>query len=104
VRQDPARPALGEALRPLVAKLKEKPPAPIAWARVHRLPDHVRFSHGPHARAEVPCRTCHGAVETMDQVRQISSLQMGWCLECHRRHRADRPEGARLTDCLTCHK
>jgi hypothetical protein len=40
----------------------------------------------------------------MDEVRQVSSLQMGWCLECHRRHRADRPEGARLTDCLTCHK
>jgi hypothetical protein len=105
VKQDPARPALGEALAPLVAKLKEKPPTPIAWTRVHRLPDHVRFAHAPHVRGGVACRECHGEVERMDEVHQVSSLLMGWCLDCHRRREARPPAPAgHLTDCLTCHK
>jgi hypothetical protein len=105
VKQDPERPRLAEDLKPLVAKLKERPPTPIAWARVHRLPDHVFFSHAPHVRGGVACRECHGDVERMDEVRQVSSLLMGWCLDCHRRRRADRPaDVARLTDCVTCHR
>jgi hypothetical protein len=105
VRQDPKRPALAEALRPLVAKLRERPTTPIAWTRVHRLPDHVSFAHAPHVRAGLPCRECHGEVEKMDEVRQVSSLEMGWCLACHRRRQAERPREslAHLTDCLTCH-
>lgn len=104
VRQDPKRPALAEALKPLVAKLRERPPAPIAWVRVHRLPDHVTFAHAPHVRAGVACRACHGEVEKMDEARQVASLEMGWCLDCHRRRQAERPAALRhLTDCLTCH-
>ncbi len=70
---------------------------PIAWNRVHRVPDHVYFSHEPHLAANVKCGECHGAVETMDVVRQVSSLSMGWCVDCHRLR------GGPI-ECITCHK
>jgi hypothetical protein len=105
VKEDPDHPALTEAMKPLVAWLRQRPPQAIPWIRVHRLPDHVIFTHQRHLAAAVTCQACHGEVEKMDQVGQVSSLQMGWCLECHRRAQAERPAGrAHLTECLTCHK
>ena len=32
----------------------------------------------------VGCSTCHGAVDQMPLMRKQNSLQMEWCLECHR--------------------
>jgi hypothetical protein len=105
VKQDPEQPRMTEAMRPLLEKLRERPPSPIAWARVHRLPDHVYFTHERHVRAGVRCADCHGEVEKMDEVRQVASLEMGWCLACHRRAQGERPAGrAGLTECVTCHK
>ncbi|MBI3951502.1 MAG: cytochrome c3 family protein [Acidobacteria bacterium] len=69
---------------------------PIQWARVHKLPEFTRFNHKRHVAAGVSCQTCHGPVETMAVVRQVSSLEMGWCLDCHKQR------GAAI-DCLTCH-
>jgi Cytochrome c7 and related cytochrome c len=57
----------------------------VHWNRVHKLPDHVYFSHQWHVKAGVACQTCHGAVEEMAVVRQYSNLSMGWCLDCHRK-------------------
>ncbi len=58
---------------------------PIAWVRVHNLQDHAFFSHAQHvAVGGMECQECHGAVETMDRVRQVSDLSMGWCINCHR--------------------
>ncbi|MFB3916172.1 MAG: cytochrome c3 family protein [Terriglobales bacterium] len=57
---------------------------PIAWTKVHNLPDFVYFDHRPHVNAGVACQSCHGPVETMDRVRQVSDLSMGWCVNCHR--------------------
>lgn len=58
---------------------------PIEWVRVHNLPDHVFFSHAQHVNAgKRECQECHGAVEEMDRVVQVSSLGMGWCIHCHR--------------------
>jgi hypothetical protein len=57
----------------------------VHWARVHKLPDHVYFSHQWHVKAGVACQTCHGPVETMAVVRQYAPLTMGWCLDCHRK-------------------
>lgn len=57
----------------------------VHWNRVHRLPDHVYFSHEWHTKAGVACQTCHGPVEEMTTVRQYSDLTMGWCLDCHRK-------------------
>lgn len=56
----------------------------IPWVRVHRLPEHVRFPHSMHVQAGLQCQSCHGPVETMEEVYQFSSLQMGWCVDCHR--------------------
>ena len=69
---------------------------PIAWERVHDLPDFVRFNHKRHVLAQVDCRECHGDVQSMEAAQQVNSLEMGFCLECHRRRGAS-------TDCLTCH-
>ncbi len=57
---------------------------PIPWVRVHNLPAHVNFPHYPHINVGLTCQTCHGPVEQMDLVYQYSSLQMGWCIQCHR--------------------
>lgn len=57
---------------------------PIHWIRVHNLPDYAYFDHSPHLRAGVGCISCHGDVAQMEEVRQVKSLSMGWCLDCHR--------------------
>ena len=58
---------------------------PIEWIRIHNLQDHVFFSHAQHVTvAGLECATCHGPIEEMDRVRQVSDLSMGWCINCHR--------------------
>jgi hypothetical protein len=56
---------------------------PIAWVRVHKVPEYVHFPHVRHVNAGVTCQTCHGPVQTMSVVYQYSSLNMGWCINCH---------------------
>jgi Cytochrome c7 and related cytochrome c len=103
IRQDPDDPAMDRELKALAATLEGG--AAVEWVRVHRVPDHVFFTHQRHVRSGVVCRECHGAVETMEAVAQVAPLQMGWCLECHRRKQAEQPAArARLTECVTCHK
>ena len=102
VKEDPEHPDLDKELKALAPRLKE--PTPIAWVRVHRLPDHVFFTHERHVRAGLRCQECHGPVEQMEVVRQVSSLTMGWCLECHHKKQREQAGRARLTDCVTCHK
>lgn len=58
----------------------------VHWNRVHKLPDHVYFTHQAHVAAGVSCETCHGPVKEMTVMRQFADLSMGWCLECHRRN------------------
>ena len=105
---------------------------PIAWNRVHKLPDFVYFNHAIHVAKGVACVECHGRVDQMPLAWRTSPLQMQWCLACHRdpaphlRSRdavfaMDAPpptseEAARLarlvklqgerrmTDCSTCHR
>lgn len=58
---------------------------PIGWIRVYNLPDHVFFSHAQHVEVGgLKCQECHGAVETMDRIKQVPDLSMGWCINCHR--------------------
>lgn len=79
---------------------------PIEWVRVHDLPDFVFFDHRAHVQAGVTCQECHGPVETMQRVRQHRSLNMGWCVNCHRKVNAEGVKGKRVqasTDCATCH-
>jgi len=104
---------------------------PIPWVRVHDLPDYAYFDHSAHVLRGVSCVSCHGRVDTMEEVRQVERLSMGWCLECHREPEPHlRPQqfitdldwipeedrwavGARIrsqnkinpsTDCSTCHR
>jgi len=72
---------------------------PIPWNKVHRLAWHVHFTHKRHIAAGLDCTRCHGQVKAMTTNRQVSSLEMGWCVACHRQNDVPAP-----TDCLTCHK
>ncbi len=56
----------------------------ILWQRVHDLPDFVYFNHSIHINKGIGCVTCHGQVDQMPLTWQVQSLQMRWCLECHR--------------------
>ncbi len=79
---------------------------PIVWKKVHNLPDFVYFNHSVHVSAGVDCQKCHGAVETMERVRQVSDLSMGWCVNCHRDANANGVNGKTVhasTDCSACH-
>jgi hypothetical protein len=120
-----------DMLEPVRASLREE--RPIAWTRVHDLPDFVYFDHSIHVAKGIGCVSCHGRVDGMPLMRQAAPLQMEWCLACHRhpetqvRPRAEvfnpdwRPgdqatlgprlvkeygiRGARdLTSCSTCHR
>lgn len=63
---------------------------PIEWVKIHNLPDHVYFNHSQHVRAgKVQCQSCHGEVTAMDEVKQVSELSMGWCVNCHRETKVD---------------
>jgi hypothetical protein len=107
---------------------------PIAWTRVHDLPDFVFFNHSIHVNKGIGCETCHGRVDLMSLTWQHASLQMEWCLDCHRgpekyirpkenvftmgyRPAEDQktlgtrlvreyniPDTRRLTSCNTCHR
>jgi hypothetical protein len=56
----------------------------IEWVRVHDLPDFAYFQHASHVNKGIGCSTCHGRVDRMPLMAQAASLQMEWCLECHR--------------------
>lgn len=81
-------------LQKLKAAWDEK--KPIEWIRVHKLPEFTRFNHKRHVAAGITCQSCHGEVQTMEVVRQVAPLTMGWCIECHQQRQAS-------LDCLTCH-
>jgi hypothetical protein len=57
---------------------------PLKWLRVHDTPDFVYFNHSIHVKKGMGCETCHGRVDQMPLMRQQNSLQMEWCLNCHR--------------------
>jgi hypothetical protein len=103
----------------------------IQWNRVHNLPDFVYFNHSIHLKKGMGCETCHGRIDQMAGIYQASSLQMEWCLDCHRHpEKYVRPRAAvyamgyqpaesqsvlgpklveeygiqRLTNCSVCHR
>lgn len=120
---------------PLLAPLHQSLAADrsLGWRRVSDLPDFAFFDHSIHVRKQVACGECHGPVDRMPLTWRKASLDMQWCLDCHRDpaphlHRADdvftasqRSDLAagerralmaqlriastrRLTDCSTCHR
>ena len=56
----------------------------IIWTRVNDLPDFVYFDHSIHVNKGVGCYSCHGPINKMPLTYAAASLQMEWCLNCHR--------------------
>ena len=56
----------------------------LEWNRVNDLPDFVYFDHSIHINKGVGCNTCHGPVDRMPLMFNYASLQMEWCIQCHR--------------------
>ena len=69
-------------LEPVRASFRED--RPMRWVRVHDLPDFVYFNHSIHIKKGMGCESCHGRLDQMPLTRQVQSLQMEWCLNCHR--------------------
>jgi hypothetical protein len=111
----PARPVVSAELSKLYDALgvddklqpdPAKKSQPIAWVKVHNLPAFSCFDHRPHVRAGVDCKDCHGPVDTMERVRQVADLSMGWCVNCHRETARTGVAGKSVrpsTDCSACH-
>jgi hypothetical protein len=57
---------------------------PIEWVRVHDLPDFAYFDHSIHVKKGIGCTTCHGQVDEMPLMWRTATLNMDWCLGCHR--------------------
>ena len=57
---------------------------PIAWTRVHDVPDFVYFNHSIHVAKGIGCTSCHGEIDEMPITWKAESLKMEWCLDCHR--------------------
>lgn len=94
------------ALNSQMAPDPQKIAKPIEWTRIYRLPDFAYFNHSAHLNVGVDCQTCHGPVETMEHVRQVPDLTMGWCVNCHRSAAEKGIKGKPVhasIDCSTCH-
>lgn len=57
---------------------------PLTWTRLNDLPDFVYFDHSIHVAKGVGCDTCHGPVDEMAVMYKAETLNMAWCLDCHR--------------------
>ncbi len=57
---------------------------PIVWTRVHNLPDFVYFDHSIHLQKGIGCVTCHGRIDQMPLTWKAETMQMEWCIDCHR--------------------
>jgi Cytochrome c7 and related cytochrome c len=92
---------------PMLAPLREaaRSGKPLRWIRVHDLPGFVYFNHSIHVAKGIGCFDCHGRVDRMPRIVRVASLEMQWCLGCHRREAAARHLSLeRMTDCSTCHR
>jgi hypothetical protein len=69
-------------LEPIRASFRED--RPVRWIRVHDLPDFVYFNHSIHVKKGMGCETCHGRIDEMPLTLQENTLQMEWCVNCHR--------------------
>jgi hypothetical protein len=79
---------------------------PIPWVKIHTLPAYVRFDHSRHVGQGVNCQTCHGPIQTMEQVKQHATLSMGFCSNCHRDVNEHGVHGKKVhasIDCAVCH-
>jgi len=80
----------------------------VPWKRVHRIPDYAYFNHSAHVNRGIECASCHGSVENMDVMTQVSELTMGACLTCHRSAHENLKNIPGIKNgpenCATCHR
>jgi len=80
----------------------------LPWKRVHRVPEYAYFNHSVHVNSGIRCPACHGNVDQMDVLTQVSEFTMGACLSCHRNAQevlADVPKiGKGPENCSACHR
>ena len=117
-------------LEPVRASFRDN--TSLQWTRIHDLPDFVYFKHDIHINKGIGCETCHGRIDRMPLAWKAQTLNMEWCLECHRApHKFIRPreevfnmawtpppdqeaaglklveqygiQKSQLTDCSVCH-
>ena len=71
---------------PMLAPVRESyaEDKPIAWNRIHDLPDYAYFNHSVHVKKGVGCYSCHGRIDQMPIAWKAEPMSMGWCLKCHR--------------------
>ena len=74
--------ATAPILEPVRASFRDD--TPMKWVRVHDLPDFAYFNHSIHIKKGMGCETCHGRIDRMPLTLQQNTLQMNWCLDCHR--------------------
>ncbi len=102
-----ARIYAGLGMKPDGSPLGDGSAPGVTWTKVYDLPDFVYFDHSRHVNGGVDCSLCHGAVESMERVRQIGDLSMGFCVNCHREagpeHWNENGETRATTDCAGCH-
>jgi hypothetical protein len=68
----------------------------VPWVRVYYNPDHVYFPHFMHLKEGLRCQECHGEVEEVDRLNQVT-FYMGMCIDCHTARKAPR-------ECTVCHQ
>jgi hypothetical protein len=56
----------------------------LVWTRVNAVPDYVYFDHSIHINKGVGCNDCQGPVDRMPLMYAANTLQMEFCLNCHR--------------------
>lgn len=71
-----------DMLEPVRASLRDG--VPLEWNRVHDLPDFAYFDHSVHLANGIGCSSCHGKVHEMQLVHRENTLQMSWCVDCHK--------------------
>lgn len=80
---------------------------PLRWKRVHKLREHVRFSHRRHVVAgKILCERCHGEVAELERpfgfpfISFNAELGMERCIACHLE--SGNPRAS--VDCTLCHR
>lgn len=96
--------------RPEIIKLTKYYEEGVAlpWKRIHRVPDYAYFNHSVHVNRGISCARCHGNIESMDVVTQVSQFTMAACLSCHRNAPQELAEVADVRkgpeNCAACHR
>lgn len=69
----------------------------VPWVRVYQVLPGINWSHRTHVQAGMKCEMCHGQVQQLDVMAEVTSVTtMAVCLNCHQAHNAK-------TACATCH-